>query len=111
MLTNVKEDWEEGYDAKAILKAYKDQHGIEQNFAFLKDPAIINGIFLKKAERIEILGLVLLISLQIWRLFGKSMRKYVKETEYDLPGWKNRRTKRPTSFMLLTKLLGVTAAL
>jgi transposase len=108
MLTNVPEDWEEGYDAKAILKAYKDQHGIEQNFAFLKDPAIINGIFLKKAERIEILGLVLLLSLLIWRLIERSMRKHVEETERDLPGWKKRRTKRPTSFMLVTKFLGVT---
>ena len=50
---------------KKIIKAYKDQYGIEQNFGFLKDPVIVNSIFLKKPERIEILGLVLLISLLI----------------------------------------------
>ena len=24
-----------------------EQHGVEQNFAFLKDPAVVNAIFLK----------------------------------------------------------------
>jgi len=67
MLTNVPKDGEEGYDAKEILKAYKDQYGIEQNFGFLKDPVIVNSIFLKRPERIEVLGLVLLLSLLIWR--------------------------------------------
>ena len=30
MLSNVPKDEEGGYDARLILKAYKDQHGIEQ---------------------------------------------------------------------------------
>ncbi len=108
MLTNVPDDYEEEcYDAKAILKAYKEQHGIEQNFGFLKDPAIIDAIFLKKAERIEILGLIMLIALLIWRLIERTMRQSVENIEKDLPGWKKRRTKRPTSFMLLTKFIGV----
>jgi hypothetical protein len=34
-------------------------NGIEKNFSFLKDPVIVNSLFLKKAERIEVLGLVL----------------------------------------------------
>ncbi len=108
MLTNVPDDYEEElYDAKAILKAYKEQHGIEQNFSFLKDPAIIDAIFLKKAERIEILGLIMLISLLIWRLIERALRQSVVNTDNDLPGWKNRRTKRPTSFMLMTKFSGI----
>ncbi len=46
LLTNVREEGEDGYKAKDILKAYKDQHGIERNFGFLKDPVIVNSIFL-----------------------------------------------------------------
>lgn len=95
------------YDSKAILKAYKDQHGIEQNFSFLKDPVIVNSIFLNKAERIEVLGMVLLLSLLIWRLIERSMRQYVDHSGKDLPGWKERRTERPTSFMLTTKFIGI----
>ena len=63
LINNVPKEGEDGYIASEILKAYKDQHGIEQNFKFLKDPAIVNGIFLKKGERIEVLGLVLLLVL------------------------------------------------
>ena len=107
LLTNVREVGEYGYKAKDILKAYKDQHGIERNFGFLKDPVIVNSIFLKKPERIEALGLVLLLSLLVWRLIERTMRLYVENTVRDLPGWKNRRTARPTSFMLMTKFAGV----
>jgi len=103
MITNVAQKGELSYDAKAILKAYKDQHGIEQNFGFLKDPVIVNSVFLKRPERIEVLGLVLLLSLLIWRLIEREMRQYIEREEKDLPGWKKRRTTRPTSFMLMTK--------
>ena len=48
LLTNVREEGEDGYKAKYILNAYKDQHGIERNFGFLRDPVIVNSIFLKK---------------------------------------------------------------
>ncbi|MCG2788524.1 MAG: hypothetical protein L6405_01050 [Actinomycetia bacterium] len=34
--------------AMDILKIYKEQHGIEKNFGFLKDPLIVNDLFLKK---------------------------------------------------------------
>jgi transposase len=107
LLTNVPEKGKDGYKAREVLKAYKDQHGIERNFGFLKDPVIVNSIFLKKPERIEALGLVLLLSLLVWRLIERTMRLYVEHTEGDLPGWKNRRTTKPTSFMLMTKFAGV----
>ena len=102
MLTNVAIEGKESYDAKAIISAYKDQYGIEQNFGFLKDPVIVNSIFLKRPERIEVLGLVLLLSLLIWRLIEREMRRYIEREKRDLPGWKKRRTTRPTSFMLMT---------
>jgi transposase len=102
MLTNVAIEGKDSYDAKAILSAYKDQYGIEQNFGFLKDPVIVNSIFLKRPERIEVLGLVLLLSLLIWRLMEREMRRYIEREKRDLPGWKKRRTTRPTSFMLMT---------
>ncbi|MDY6845170.1 MAG: IS1634 family transposase [Thermodesulfobacteriota bacterium] len=102
MLTNVPKKGKDSYDAKDILKAYKDQYGIEQNFGFLKDPVIVNSIFLKRPERVEVLGLVLLLSLLIWRLIEREMRQYVERGKRDLPGWKKRRTTRPTTFMLMT---------
>ena len=110
MITNVPSETEGKeieYDSKAILEAYKDQYGIEQDFGFLKDPVIVNSVFLKKPERIEVLGLILLTSLLIWRLMERSMRQYVAQTGEKLPGWDRKPTDRPTSFMMTTKFMGI----
>ena len=91
------------WPAEKLLSLYKDQNGIEKNFGFLKDPVIVNSIFLKKPHRIEVLGLILLISLLIWRLMERSMRQHIGP----ITGWKNKPTKRPTAFMMTTKFLHV----
>lgn len=64
----------ESFCSEDLLRLYKNQSGIEQNFGFLKDPVIINSVFLKKNSRIEVLGMILLIALLIWRLIEKTMR-------------------------------------
>jgi transposase len=98
------------WTAASLLELYKNQSGIEQNFGFLKDPVIVNSIFLKKPTRIEVLGLVLLIALLIWRLMERSMREHLDQTNTEITGWKDRPTKRPTSFMMTTKFLSILVA-
>ncbi len=107
LLTNVPTTGEMAQRAGDVLRAYKEQHGIEQNFAFLKDPVIVNSLFLKKPERIEALGLVLLLALLIWRLIERSLRLHVETTGNVLPGWDKKETTRPTAFMLMTKFAAV----
>jgi transposase len=58
LLTNVPTAGDLAHSARDILTVYKDQHGTEQNYGFLKDPVIVNSLFLKKPARIEALGLV-----------------------------------------------------
>jgi transposase len=82
-----------------LLELYKNQNGIEQNFGFLKKPS-----------RIEVLGLVLIIALLIWRLMERCMRLHLEKTNSEITGWKNRPTKRPTSFMMTTKFLSILVA-
>ena len=53
------------------------------------------------------LGLVLLISLLIWRLMERSMRQYVEANDCTLPGWVHRQTKKPTAFMMTTKFASI----
>ena len=107
LICNLTEDQEiENWPAEKLLSLCKDQNGIEKNFGFLKDPVIVNSIFLKKPHRIEVLGLILLISLLIWRLMERSMRRYVKASGL-MTGWENRPTKRPTSFMMTTKFIHI----
>jgi transposase len=68
---------------------------------------IVNSLFLKKPERIEALGLVLLLALLIWRVMERTMRMHVDSTCTPLPGWDKKVTERPTSFMMVTKFAGV----
>jgi transposase len=58
LLTHVPKEGAFAHSAGDVLKAYKEQQGVEQNCGFLKDPVIVNRLFLKKPERIEALGLV-----------------------------------------------------
>lgn len=108
LITTLPEkDGEQQYSPGRLLQIYKEQYGIEKNFGFLKDPVIVNSIFLKKPERIEVLGLILLISLLIWRLIERSLRLHVENTGNSLPGWDGKRTSRPTSFMMTTKFTNI----
>jgi hypothetical protein len=58
LLTHVPRAGEMAPRAGDVLRAYTEPHGIEQHVGFLKDPLIVNSLFLKKPERSEALGLV-----------------------------------------------------
>jgi len=107
LLTNIPIDADNGQTGAELLRVYKDQHGIERNFAFIKDPLIANDLFLKKPERIEVLGMVWLIALLVWNLIEHVLRKYIEDSETTLPGWENHPTTRPTTFMMSTKFIGL----
>jgi len=108
LVTNVPaEEGSLAMDARRLLQTYKGQYGVESDFAFLKDPLVVNDIFLKKPARIEVLGMVLIIALMVWRLMERSMRNYVENSGTKLPGWDGRTTDRPTSFMMTTFMKGV----
>jgi len=108
MLTNIpkpipNEEAMYDYTAKQILQYYKEQSYMEKNFSFLKDDRIVNGLFLKKPEHIEVIGMILVIALMIWRLIEHEMRKSLKNEAIQVAGWDNKPTHRPTAFMLTVK--------
>ena len=107
LLTNVPTEGEQAINSAGLLKTYKGQYGVESDFAFLKDPLVVNDVFLKTPSRIDALGMVLIIALMVWRLMERSMRAYVKNTATVLPGWANRQTDKPTSFMMSTAVVGI----
>jgi len=51
LLTNTPTAGEMAHSPTDVLMAYKEQQGIERNFGFLKDPLIVNDIFLKRSDR------------------------------------------------------------
>lgn len=108
LLTNVPHQGEMAETGAELLQAYKEQYGVERNFSFLKDPLIVNDMFLKKPERLEVLGAVLLMALLVWNLIEHCLRQHIKEYSVVLPGWDKKPTQRPTAFMMSTKFLGLT---
>jgi transposase len=110
LLTNVPDSGEMAHSGAEVLAAYKEQHGIERNFGFLKDPLIVNDLFLKRPDRIEALGFVLLVSLLTWSLMEHVMRAYLERTDTDIIGWDKKLTRRPTTFMMTTKFRGLLLA-
>jgi transposase len=110
LLCNVPVDGEGYMDGEKVLKTYKGQYGIESDFAFLKDPLIVNDVFLKKPHRIEVLGMILIIALTIWRLMERSMRVYLQNRNTTIEGWEKRQTKKPTAFMMTTVITGFMVA-
>jgi transposase len=107
LLTNVPLKGNEAMSSRGLLEAYKAQDIVERNFGFLKDDLIVNSLFLKSPARIEALGLVLVLSLMIWRLMERTMRMFLKDRETTITGWEKRQTSRPTSFMMTTRFLSV----
>ena len=102
LITNRPSEGLEAQNTEELLRTYKAQDGIERNFRFLKDPLIVNNIFLKKPQRIEALGLVLLLSLLVWNLIQRQMRMYLDKTQSTIEGLDRRKTSRPTSYVLTT---------
>ena len=49
------------------------------------------------------MGLVLVISLLLWRLMERTMRQNVSKQKITLSGWNNRATTKPTSLMVVSK--------
>lgn len=102
LLTNALSEGPDEITRRELLFAYKDQGYVERNFGFLKDDVIVNSLFLKSPERIEALGLILVLSLLVWRLMERTMRLSLKEKGTTINGWDNRQTSRPTTFMMTT---------
>jgi hypothetical protein len=107
LLTHGPTGGEMAHSARAVLQAYKEQQGIEQKYGFLKDPLIVHSLLLKKPERIEALGLILLLALLVWRLVERTLRVHVQTTGHPLTGWDKKTTQTPTAFMMMTKFSAV----
>lgn len=100
LLTNIAQDGDRGMTSYDLLATYKGQDTVERNFGFLKDQAIVNSLFLKTPARIEVLGLILVLSLMVWRLMERTMRLSLEAGGATVEGWDKKATSRPTSLMI-----------
>jgi len=107
MITNVPAAGDTSLDSAGVLRTYKGQYSIESDFAFLKDPLIVNDLFLKTPSCIDALGMILIIALMVWRIIERSMLLYLKQTQSTVSGWDNKLTSKPTSYMLTKVFYGI----
>lgn len=72
LITTVPRDEADAHD---LLLEYKFQGSIERRFALLKDPEVVDSFFVKKPERVQALGYVLLMVCLIFSVLERRMRR------------------------------------
>lgn len=97
LITNLAPD---EFPADRLLLEYKAQTSIEQRFHFLKDESFVDAFFLKKPERVEALGYVLLMACLVFSL----LERRVRQTGKPLPSPSRGRLANPTGYELLRHL-------
>ena len=103
LLSNVPAAGEMAHRAGDVRHAYKDQHGIEHNSGFLKDPLLVNSLFLKKPSGLKPWGWC-----SCWRCCGGVWARarsggHVETTGITLTGGDKKETQKPTAVMRMTK--------
>jgi transposase len=93
----------EAFPAAELLREYKEQSTCERRFSFMKDPAFIDGVFLKNRERVEALGYVMLLACLVFSLLERRIRKAEKPLTSAVRG----KLKNPTGQEILKHLAGV----
>lgn len=91
-----------------VLGAYKGQVHAERGFRFLKDPMFLaNTLYLKKAERIMALLMVMTLCLLVYAALEHRIRKALNESGTSVPDQKGKATKAPTAKWVFELFLDV----
>ena len=91
-----------------VVFAYKGQHHVEHGFRFLKDPLFfVSAFFVKKAQRIMALLMVMLLSLLVYGIAERRMRAALAEQKDTLPNQIYQDTATPTLRWIFQLLCGI----
>nr|WP_148287980.1 IS1634 family transposase [Prochlorothrix hollandica] len=79
------------------LSFYKEQQGTERGFRFIKDPLFFaSSVFLKSTSRIMALAFIMALSLLVYSLGQRKLRRALQQAEASVPNQKGKPTARPT---------------
>jgi hypothetical protein len=94
----------EAWESARVLQTYKGQAAAETRFRLLKDPVILDAMYVKQPSRVEALGVVFVMALFIYGLLEWRVREQMKQEKEPLilPG--KRKSFAPTGEMLLALL-------
>lgn len=90
-----------------VLEAYKGQQTVEIGFHWLKGPLEVAPVFLKKTTRIDVLGFVYLISMFLYAMVQRDLRREVKKQGVEIVGPCQEKTEKPTTRALFKIFEGV----
>lgn len=83
--------------ADDALSEYKGQQSPERGFRFLKDPMFFaSSVFLKSPKRIEVLGLIMALSLLVYNLAQRHLRKSLEQQRKTISNQLGKPTATPT---------------
>jgi transposase len=95
LATNVLDGKQLGKEA--LLHEYKAQHMVERGFRFLKDPMFFTAsVFVKSPKRVAAIALVMGLSLLVYALGERALRRALKEAEAKVRHQTGKLTDRPT---------------
>ena len=96
MATNILD--KEAISSEQMLITYKNgQQSVERGFRFLKDPMFFtDSVFIKLPQRIEALGLIMALSLLVYKVAERQLRQTIKRTGLGVKNQLGRLTNRPT---------------
>lgn len=98
----------EKISARELLEVYKGQSVVETRFPFLKDASLADVFFVKKPERVEALGYVLLISLLLWTVWERRVRRGLEASgEAPLRDVTGMKKSRPTAMVCTHIMRGI----
>lgn len=91
-----------------ILRAYKAQSCVVRGFRFLKDPLFFtSSLFLKKPSRIQGLLMVMTLSLLVYSIAERRLRKQLDQQQQTLPNQIGQPTATPTLRWIFQMLDGI----
>jgi transposase len=98
----------EQWPADKLLKEYKGQQKTERGFRFLKDPLFFaSSLFVKKAQRVEALALVMALTLMVYTLAERKLRQTLASQQQTVLDQKKRPTAKPTFRWVIQKFQGI----
>ena len=94
---------------EAVIEAYKNQNAsIERGFRFLKDPQFfVSSFYLKKPSRVMSLLMIMTLSLLVYSVLQRHLRKILSETDTSLPNQINQQIKNPTMRWIFQLMEGI----
>jgi transposase len=91
--------------AEKVLKTYKDQQCVERGFRFLKNPiSLIKSVYLKSHERIIALSMIMFITLLVYAIAERALRKALVEHKETVKSQSKKDVQNPTMRWIFQKM-------